>query len=98
MSTQGYVVVLRNKEAGVTVFPNVPDSQGLTDLMRSQVQGSRVQDPPQYLKKGEGSVLGFTVDRADAQVFATSTDAQAAIDRMPSMVRPAGLTVEAISG
>jgi hypothetical protein len=92
-----FVVVLQNDEAGVTVFPNVPDSAGLTALMRSQVQGHNVQDPPKYLR-GMGSVVSFTMDREKAQIFGSQSEAQAAIDRIPAMVRPDGLSVQALDG
>jgi hypothetical protein len=98
MPTQGYVVVLRNEEAGVTQFPNAPDSGALADLMRAQIQlsGREVADPPKYFA-GAGSVVSFSHDRQNAIVFATQEEARAAIDRIPAMVRPAGLSVQPVN-
>jgi hypothetical protein len=98
MAVQGYVVVLRNDEPGVTRFPGVPNSEGLADLMRAQTRasGREVVDPPKYLS-GTSGVIGFTIDKKRAQVFATRQQAQGAIDQIPAMVRPAGLSVEPLS-
>lgn len=98
----GFVVALQSREAGVTEFPGVPDSAGLTNLMRQQVgtfqqqTGQTVQDPTKYLQAGNGAVLGFTADRTEAQVFPTVEAARAAINAIPAMVRPAGLSVQPV--
>jgi hypothetical protein len=96
--SEGYVVVLQNDEPGVTAFPNAPDSEALADLMRTQIalSGKEVVDPPKYLAGG-GSVLHFSADRQEARVFPTQQAAQAAIDQMPAMMRPAGLSVQPVS-
>lgn len=99
---KGYVVVLERTEPGVIDFPDMPGAAGLRQLMRSQVQGYQqstgrtVESPPSYLQAGDGPVIGFTIDVSKARVFSTEAAAQAAIDDMPSMVRPGGLKVRPV--
>jgi hypothetical protein len=100
---RGYVVVLERTEPGVIDFPNMPGGDGLRQLMRSQVQGYQrntghsVESPPSYLQEGNGPVIGFTIDVSKAKVFPTEAAAQAAIDNMPSLVRPGGLKVRPVN-
>jgi hypothetical protein len=93
MVMAGFVVALEESEPGIVSFPNVPDAAGLLGLMRTQTAGA-AKGPVKYMQASRGSVLGFTADRARAQVFSTEAAAQAAIDRIPNMVRPAGLSVK----
>lgn len=90
--SSGFVVALV-PDSDVISFPNVPDAAGLMNLMRAQTAGAGPR-PTTYLEAGDGRVVGFTADRAKAQVFSTEAEAQAAIGRIPTMVRPAGLKVQ----
>lgn len=91
----GYVVVLSEKTTSA-IMP-VHEVVNLMSGRVTEAQNWRtnIQSPLQYLVDSD-PVLRFTMDQSRAQIFVTAGLAQAAIDRIPEVLRPGHLSVQPV--
>lgn len=94
----GYVVVVQEDADGVMDFPTLPGAVGLMRQLHRTASamsgGQPVSSGVKYMQLVSGGVLGFTAELSEAEVFGTRQQAQQAIDRIPQMIRPGGLSVQ----